>query len=66
MTEFFMLPLNTVTSKANATADISMIGRNSSRELFERMDFKVIKTWITHDARKGREDEKWINILVER
>lgn len=33
-------------------------------ELFS--DFKLIKTWITHDARPGREDEKWVNILVKK
>lgn len=27
-------------------------------------DFEVIKTWITSDSRPGREDEKWVNILV--
>ena len=32
--------------------------------LFEKADFNVIKTWITNDARKGRETEKWTNILV--
>lgn len=35
-------------------------------ELFEKTDFKILKTWITHDARKGREDEKWINIIVKK
>ena len=33
-------------------------------KLFEKLDFKVIKTWITNDSRKGRESEKWTNILV--
>jgi len=33
-------------------------------EIFEKNDFKVIETWITHDARPGREDEKWTNILL--
>ena len=36
----------------------------TASELFEKLDFKIIKTWITNDARKGREDEKWVNILV--
>lgn len=40
------------------------LDENSSKELFENADFKVIKTWITTDSRKGREDEKWVNILV--
>ena len=35
-------------------------------ELFKNADFKILKTWITHDARKGREDEKWINIIVKK
>ncbi len=39
---------------------------SSAAELFEKMDFKIIKTWITSDSRKGREDEKWVNILVKR
>ncbi len=36
----------------------------TAREAFS--DFEVIKTWITHDARKDRLDEKWINILVKK
>lgn len=40
------------------------LDEKSSRKLFERLDFKIIRTWITSDARKGREDEKWVNILV--
>lgn len=35
-------------------------------ELFEKINFEVIKTWITGDSRKGREDEKWVNILVRK
>lgn len=42
------------------------LDESSSEELFERMDFKIIKTWITHDGRKGREDERWVNILVKK
>ena len=38
---------------------------SSAIELFEKMDFRIIKTWITSDSRKGREDEKWVNILVK-
>ncbi len=37
----------------------------TARELFEKNDFKVIKTWKTQDARPDR-DEKWINILVKK
>ncbi len=33
-------------------------------EIFEKNEFKVIETWITSDSRKGREDEKWTNILA--
>ena len=33
-------------------------------EIFEKNEFNVIETWITSDSRKGREDEKWTNILV--
>ena len=29
---------------------------SSAIELFEKMDFRIIKTWITSDSRKGRED----------
>ena len=36
----------------------------SVKELFS--DFNVLKTWITHDARVGRSDEKWVNILVRK
>ena len=35
-------------------------------ELFKKNDFNVIETWITSDSRKGREDEKWVNILVKK
>lgn len=35
-------------------------------KLFKQADFKIIKTWITHDARKGRENERWVNILVKK
>lgn len=35
-------------------------------ELFDSVGFKVIKTWISSDSRKGREDEKWVNILVKK
>lgn len=41
------------------------LDENTSKKLFEKLDFEIIKTWITHDARKGREDEKWVNILVK-
>ena len=33
-------------------------------EAFKEAGFKVEKMWITGDVREGREDEKWINILV--
>ena len=33
-------------------------------EIFEKHEFKVIETWITHDARPGREDERWTNIFL--
>ena len=39
---------------------------DTAKELFEKLDLKVIKTWITSDARKGRENEKWTNILVKK
>lgn len=38
----------------------------SARELFEDSGFKVLGTWLTHDVRLGREDEKWVNILVQK
>lgn len=38
----------------------------TSRKLFENADFNFIKTWITSDSRKGRENEKWLNILVKK
>ena len=34
--------------------------------LFKKINFEVIKTWITKDSRKGRENEKWTNILVKK
>ncbi len=33
---------------------------------FEKLGFEIIKTWTTQDARKNREDEKWLNIIVKR
>lgn len=36
----------------------------SAVQLFEGNGFDVIKTWITHDARKDRRDERWVNILA--
>ena len=33
---------------------------------FENVKFDIIKTWITTDGRKGRENEKWVNILVRK
>ena len=34
------------------------------KELFSKTGFEINKTWISSDARKGRENEKWVNILV--
>ena len=34
-------------------------------ERFKKNNFKVIETWITLDARPGREDERWTNILIK-
>ena len=38
----------------------------TAQKLFEKNDFEVIKTWITHDGRKGRESERWVNILAKK
>lgn len=38
---------------------------NTAIEIFEKNEFEVIETWITHDARPGREDERWTNILIK-
>lgn len=35
-------------------------------ELFEKNGFEIINTWLTNDARPGREDERWVNILVRK
>lgn len=35
-------------------------------ELFEKNGFKIIKTWLTNDARLNRQDEKWVNILANK
>ena len=37
-----------------------------AEELFTRVGFNVIKIWITGDVREGRQDEKWVNILVKK
>ena len=42
------------------------MNEKSSNELFEKVGFEIIKTWTTHDARKDREDEKWLNIIVRK
>ena len=34
------------------------------KELFSKIGFEINKTWISNDARKGRENEKWVNILA--
>ena len=36
----------------------------TATELFQKLDFKINKIWITNDARKNRQNEKWLNILV--
>ena len=36
---------------------------SAASELFDKNNFNVIEIWITSDSRKGREDEKWVNIL---
>ncbi len=35
-------------------------------ELFEKVGFKVIKTWLSDDVRKERSDLKWTNIIVKK
>ena len=38
---------------------------NAAIEIFEKNNFNVIETWITYDARPGRENERWTNILLK-
>ena len=42
------------------------LDEKTSKKLFLKLDFKIIKTWITNDSRKGREHEKQLNIIVEK
>ena len=35
-------------------------------KLFKRLNFKIMNIWFTYDVREGREDEKWVNILVKK
>ena len=42
------------------------LDEKTSQKLFSKLDFEIIKIWITNDARKGRENEKWVNILVKK
>ena len=35
-------------------------------DLFEKNAFEIIKTWLTNDARPGRENERWVNILARK
>lgn len=37
-----------------------------AEKVFTQAGFKMKKMWITGDVRKGRGDEKWINVLVNR
>jgi len=40
---------------------------DSFDELLKKIPcFRVIKYWITSDLRPGRQDEKWLNILIEK
>ena len=32
----------------------------------EVQGLKILETWITHDVRPGREEERWINLLARR
>ncbi|ETP71804.1 Tellurite resistance protein TehB [Lachnospiraceae bacterium JC7] len=32
----------------------------------EYPDIKIIEEWVTGDARPGREDEKWLNLIIQR
>lgn len=39
----------------------------SFSELLRNIDnFKIIDTWITGDARPGRENEKWLNLILKK
>ncbi|WP_407381047.1 class I SAM-dependent methyltransferase [Methanobrevibacter sp.] len=42
------------------------LNEESSNELFTKLDFEIVKTWTTQDARKNRQDEKWLNIIVKK
>ena len=39
---------------------------STAQELFEKNGFEIIETWLTNDARPGRDDERWVNILVQK
>lgn len=36
------------------------LDEKTSQKLFLKLDFEIIKIWITHDSRKNRENEKWV------
>ena len=42
------------------------LDEKTSKELFFKLNFKIIKTWIANDARKDREHEKCLNIIVKK
>ena len=42
------------------------LDEKTSNELFSKLDFEILKIWITNDSRKNRENEKWVNILVKK
>lgn len=37
-----------------------------SIELKNQPNLKIIKTWVTDDLRKGRNQEKWLNVLLKK
>lgn len=39
---------------------------SAATEIFEENEFQVIETWLTHDSRIDRKDERWTNILVKK
>ena len=42
------------------------LNEKTSKKLFLKHNFEIMKIWITNDSRKNRENEKWVNILVKK
>lgn len=45
---------------------LDMNEKDIDKIILEVANLKIMKTWITNDVRVGREQEKWLNILLKK